>query len=321
MKFVLIGIVLLVGLGYGGAKVYLHYQVSDGVDSVVIGMAPYAEMEYGGISSTLTGELTIDDVRIQVKGYRDDIVIGRLGINTPSFLTLLNLSSLSAGRPASNGSAPEYFGLIAEDIKIAASADYYRDIYEKSIAQIAPSDIGQGGVQCVGKYGFSPRTLTALGYEELVMSTSVIVRQAETHFIIQMNFDVVDMIDVEIEVALVGDFISGAASGASYQPRMRNLQIKITDQSLNRRVEKYCTKLGLSAAQILRAHLNALQYAGKNNGITFDKYVIDPYKEYLAGKSSFIVTANPRRPIDLARIKKYKPIDVPALLNLEAVAE
>lgn len=321
MKFVLIGLLLLVGLGYGGAKVYLHYQVSDGVDAVVIGMAPYAEMEYGGISSTLTGELTIDDVRIQVKGYRDDIVIGRLGINTPSFLALLNLSSLSAGRAASNSSPPEYFGIIAEDIKVAASADYLRDFYEKSIAQIAPSDIGQGGVQCVGKYGFSPRTLVALGYDELVMSTSVIVRQADTDFITRMNFDVVDMIDVEVEVALVGDFMAGAARGASYQPRMRNLKMKITDRSLTRRVEKYCTKLGLTEAQILRAHLNALQYAGNNHGIEFDEYVIDPYKEYLAGKSSFIVTARPRRPIDLARIKKYKPIDVPALLNLEAVAE
>ena len=62
-------------------------KVADGVDSVVMGMTPYAEIEYGGISSTLTGELTINDVRILVKGYRDDIVIGRLDINTPSFLT------------------------------------------------------------------------------------------------------------------------------------------------------------------------------------------------------------------------------------------
>lgn len=170
---------------------------------------------------------------------------------------------MSSGSPASSGAPPEYFGIIAEDIKVAASADYYRDIYEKNIAQIAPSDIGQGGVQCVGKYGFSPRSLAALGYEELIMSTSLTVRQAEADFITQMNFDVVDMIDVEIEVALVGDFMSGAASGASYQPRMRNLQIKITDQSLNKRVEKYCTKLGLTAAQISRAHLNSLQYAGK----------------------------------------------------------
>lgn len=321
MKGLLIGLILVVGLGYGGAKAYLHYQVSDGVDAAVMGMEPYAELEYGGISSTLTGELTIDDVKIQVKGFRDNIVIGRLGINTPNFLALLNLGNLSTGSQAPFGGPPEYFGIIAENIKVSVSADYYRDIYNKNIEQLAPADIRQRGVQCVGKYGFSPRTLGELGYDELVMSTSVTLRQAENYFITEMDFDIVDMIDVEIEVSVLGDLMSGAAMGASYQPKMRSLQIDITDQSLNKRVKKYCTRLGLTPAQILRAHLNALQYFGKKNGIEFDKYVTDPYKEYLAGKSKFIVTAKPRKPIDLARIKKYKPIDVPALLNLEAAAQ
>lgn len=321
MKTLLIGLILLVGLSYGGVKAYLHYKVSDGMDAAVIGMEPYAKLEYGGISSTLTGELTIDDVKIQVKGFSDNIVIGRLGINTPSFLSLLGISNLSAGPQAMNGGAPEYFGIIAENIKVPASADYYRRIYDKNIEQLAPEDIRQRGVQCVGKYGFSPRTLAALGYDELVISTSVTLRQAETHFITEMDFDVVDMIDVEIEASMDGDLMSGAAMGASYQPRMRSLQIEITDQSLNKRVEKYCTELGLTPEQILRAHLNALQYFGKKNHIEFDKYVTDPYQEYLAGKSKLIVTAKPRKPLDLARIKKYKPIDVPALLNLEADAQ
>jgi hypothetical protein len=324
MKGLLIGLVLVAGLAYGGAKAYLHYHVSDSVDAVFKGMnmamQDTAEIEYGGISSTLTGELTIDDVKFQLKGFSDNIVIGRLGLNTPHFLALLNLSSLSAGSEPAFGGPPEYIGIFAEDIKVSAAADYYRDIYTKGIEQLAPADIRQRGVQCVGKYGFSPRTLAALGYDELIMSTSVTLRQADTHFITEMDFGVVDMVDVDIEASIAGDLMSGAAMGASYQPRLRSLQIEITDQSLNKRVEKYCTELGLTPEQILRAHLNALQYFGKKNGIEFDKYVIDPYKEYLAGKSRFIVTAKPRKPLDLARIKKYKPIDVPALLNLEAAA-
>lgn len=324
MKGILIGLILVAGLAYGGAKAYLHYHVSDGVDEIFVAMnmamKDTAEIEYGGISSTLMGELTIDDVKFQLKGFKDNIVIQRLGLNTPHFLALLNLSSLSAGSEPSFGGPPEYVGVFAQDIKISASADYYRDIYNKRIEQLAPADIRQRGVQCVGKYGFSPRTLDALGYDELVMSTSVTLRQGDTHFITEIDFDTADMIDVEIEASIAGDLMQNAAMGASYQPRLRSLQIEITDQSLNKRVEKYCTELGLTPEQILRAHINALQYFGKKSGIEFDKYVIDPYKEYLAGKSRFIVTAKPRKPLDLSRIKKYKPIDVPALLNLEATA-
>lgn len=43
---------------------------------------------------------------------------------------------------------------------------------------------------------------------------------------------------------------------------------------------------------------------------------MEPYKEFLAGKSTFILTAKPSNPVNLSEIDLYKPSDVPALLNL-----
>lgn len=215
MKFVLIGLVALLGLGYGGAKAYLHYHVSNGMDSAIVMMAGKVEMGYGGVSSTLTGELTVDDVRFRVNGYRDDIYIGRMGINTPSFLALLNLSKFSPGSQASDVESPEYFGLIAENIRVSTSADYYQDYYTNNIKVIAPSDIRQRGVQCVGKYGYSPEAFSALGYDELVMSTSLILRP---HYVAEMDFDIEDMFDIEIDLSLEGNLMMLAAAGNGYQP-------------------------------------------------------------------------------------------------------
>ena len=56
------------------------------------------------------------------------------------------------------------------------------------------------------------------------------------------------------------------------------------------------------------------------NGIEFDEYVLDPYKEFIGGKSTLVVTAKPNEPITISQIDLYKPSDVPALLNLEATA-
>jgi len=309
---------LLVGLGYAGAKGYLYYKTSQGIESAVLMMSPHVDLKYEGISSTISGELTIDNVSMRLAGYRDEILIGRLGIKTPNFLALLSLSEMSSG--SSQEKAPEYFGIIAEEIKVAADADYYRDFYEKSIAVIAPSDLGQGGVQCVGKYGYSPRTLKSLGYTNLTTSISMIFRQADSNYVTEMGIDIADMVDFDMSISLAGNLMSGIARGSTYRPKLRELNMKITDKSLNSRVEKYCTKLGLTPEQILRAHINALQYMGKMQGIVFDEYIIDPYKQYLAGKPTLIVTAKPREPLDLERISRYKPSDVPALLNLEAVA-
>ena len=108
--------------------------------------------------------------------------------------------------------------------------------------------------------------------------------------------------------------------GASYQPTLQSMELKMTDQSLNQRTTDYCTRLGLTPAQIMRAHINALQYAGGTLGIEFDEHVIKPYKEYVTDKTTLVATVRPREPLYLAEINRYKPSDVPALLNLEAVA-
>lgn len=318
MRLILIGAVILVGLGYAGAKGYLHYKATQGIETAVLMMSPHVDLKYGGISSTISGELTLDKVSMKLAGYRDEIVIGRLGIKTPNFLALLNLSDMFSG--PSQGKAPEYFGLIVEEIQTPADADYYQDFYKTSIAAIAPSDLGQRGVQCVGKYGYSPKTLKSLGYSNLTTSVSMIFRQVDNNYITEMGVAIVDMIDLDMTISMAGDLMSGLAQGPAYRPKLRELNMKITDRSLNKRVEKYCTKLGLTPEQILNAHLNALQYMGKTQGIVFDEYVIDPYKQYLAGKPTLTVTAKPREPLDLARISRYKPSDVPALLNLEAAA-
>ena len=48
--------------------------------------------------------------------------------------------------------------------------------------------------------------------------------------------------------------------------------------------------------------------------------MLDPYKEFLKGKSTLVVTAKPNEPIAFSQIDLYKPSDVPALLNLAAAA-
>ena len=98
------------------------------------------------------------------------------------------------------------------------------------------------------------------------------------------------------------------------------MRVKMTDRSLNQRIAEYCSRRGLSTEEILEAQLDSFEFFGEENGIEFDEYVLDPYKEFLAGKSTLIVTARPNEPIAISQIDLYKPSDVPALLNLEATA-
>lgn len=317
MKNFLIWAVLVAGIGYGGAKLYLHNEVSDAMDMAVLMMSPYAEVEYDGVGSTLSGELTVDGVRVRVDGFSDDLYIDRIGIDTPSFFSLLEINDFAAMR---TDGPPEYFGFLIEGLRVPANADYYAEFYNVLLQVRGAKDAGQPAAECTGKYGFSPSALSALGFQDQVMSMKMTVRNDQSRYSFNMTAKMDNMWDMDASLSLAGDMASEMAKGAAYRPKLRDMRVEFTDRSLNDRVTKYCRKLGLSAAETLKAQIDSFKFVGESNGIEFDQYMLDPYKEFILGKSTFVVTAKPNEPIAFSQIDLYKASDVPALLNLAAIA-
>jgi hypothetical protein len=317
MKNFIIWIILLAALGYGGSKLYLHNEVSDAMDMVVLSMAPWAKLEYDGVRSTLSGELTVENVRVQVNGYSDPLTIDRMGIDTPSFFSLLDLGDLSTkGADA----IPEYIGFLIEGMRVPVDADYFDDFYEMTRQMREAGAMSGVAAECTGTYGFSPEALSALGYRDQVMSMTMALRDEKTQYSIEVDVSMEDMWDMDVDIAFDGNMMAELASGMAPQPRLRDMHMEVTDRSLNARVSQYCQEQGLSEVEALQAQIDSFKYIGRSNGIEFDQYIIDPYKEFLLGKPTLVVTARPTNPIAFSQIDLYKASDVPALLNLAAVA-
>jgi hypothetical protein len=186
------------------------------------------------------------------------------------------------------------------------------------LEQAGVKDANDAAAKCTGKYGFSPEALKGLGYEEQVLSMSMIFRQQENSYAVDMEVDIEDMWEMEATMTLAGDMTTELMKGSAYRPKLSDIRIEFKDQSLIRRVNKYCDRLGLTAEQIREAQMDKLAYMGKTNGIVFDEYMTGPYQEFLDGNSTLTITAKPNEPINMTHIDLYKPEDVPALLNLEA---
>jgi hypothetical protein len=321
MKNLIILAVLLGGVAYGGAKFYLHHKVESGLDSAVIMMSPYAELTYEGVSSTMSGKLTVNGLRVHIEGFNDEIYVDHFGIDTPSFLTLLELGDIAASMRPSGSEFPEHIGFIVEGMRVPANADYYQTFYDLGINMLgSPSDISEPGVRCVGKYGHSPAALADLGYDEQLMSFAMYLRKSGSSESMKMTASIDEMWDAELDLTLAHGTQAALTINPMASRKLSELKLVLTDRSINERVSKYCEQLGLSPEETLQARLDALHFLGESNGIVFDEYVIDPYKEYLAGKTNLVVTAEPWNPVNLTQIGLYKPSDVSALLNLTATA-
>ncbi|MBT8067327.1 MAG: hypothetical protein KJO09_08800 [Gammaproteobacteria bacterium] len=320
MKNLIIGAVLLAAVGYGGSKLLLHNKVENSVDQAVLMMSPFVNVKYDGVSSTMGGELTVDTIEAQINDFSDPITIDRLGIDTPSYFSLLNLADMADNVGNPDDVIPEYFGFIAEGIRMRVDADYFRFMHTQLQNVVSETDVDEPAAVCTGKYGFSPATLEALGYSEQVVSVAAYFRREPSNYTVSVTSSVEDMWSINAEVTLAGNMIAELSQGPRARPRLSALRIEYVDESLNQRVADYCGRLGLSGEEIVAAQLDKLAQIGSSLGIEFDEYVIDPFTDFVGGKSRLVITAKPVEPISLSQIGLYKASDVPALLDLSAEA-
>ncbi len=318
-KFI-VGLVAAGLAGFFGAKWKMESDVADAVDMMVMMSSPYADVEYDGVTSTLTGELTVDGIRINIHGIDDEISIGRFGIDTPSFLTLMKLNDVDTYWGSGEEILPSYFGIIIENVRMPTGGDIARESYRERLEELGIEGDIEDGAACTGRYGFSPRAFGALGYDEFDLSMSMRFRDLGSRYSIEIEAENEGIMSINGEMILAGDMVAEFAKGPRYRPRLDELRVEYIDHSHNERVVRYCQQMGLTDEEIFAAQMDTFKFMGAEMGIEFDEYVLEPLAEFLDGGSTLIFTANPNEPVTISQIGLYKPSDVPALLQLSAEA-
>lgn len=312
-RLILVGILL--AAGYGCAKLYLHYKVGENVDNALLMLSPMADISYAGVSSTMGGTLSIDDIEINVHGYSGPVEIEKLSLITPGFFHLLSLDELGPGK---GGELPESLAVGFTGLQTSVDSDLINMMYK--LGQQALGGSGDVGAECTGRNGYSPQILRRLGYSEIIADLELGYRNDNGDIVLESTTVVENMYTTYLEMTVQGAFSPQALVRGQYRPRLVDARLEYIDHSLDERINKLCSDSGLSVEEILNAKLETFNIFGERNGIVFDDQIIEPYVEFLKGKSSFVLTANPIEPVNLSQIDLYKASDVPALLNMTAVA-
>lgn len=318
MKNLVVTVILVGVLGYFGAKFYLHHKVSSDLDTAISLAKPFADIQYAGVSSTMSGKLSVDGINARFGSFNDRLEIDKVSIITPGFWYLLNLDDMGQRMIGSDAGLPESFGFAIEGLRADVSDDFMKAMAQAAHEAAPEIEEGDTAANCVGKYGFSMATLKRLGYDKIIMSMSMGYRQEDGNLLVDMSADLEDMYALQIDLTLDGLMTPEMLVRGTFRPRMVDGRIEYEDFSLMERTRKLCQRQGLSEPEVIAAELDAFQAAGAQNGIVFDEYVMEPYKKFLSGGSRFVLTARPTEPIGLSQIDLYKPTDVPALLNLRA---
>ena len=263
MKNLVVTVILVGVLGYFGAKFYLHHEVSSNLDALRWRWRrPFADIQYDGVSSTMSGELSIDGINARFGNFTDRLEIDKVSIITPGFLYLLNLGEMGEKMSGSEAELPESFGFAIEGMRVDVSDDFMKELSRAAREASPKIDEDDTAGECVGKYGFSMETLRRLGYNDLVINLSMGYEQGNGNLLFDMWTDIEDMYGVKVEMTLAGTLTPQLIASRMYKPRMVDARIEYEDYSLIERTRALCKRQGLSEDDVIAAEMDAFQTAG-----------------------------------------------------------
>lgn len=311
-----LGLAALVAfVAYGVVVGLLHYRVGRAVDQLIAQAQPFVDIQYDQIDSTLDGAIGITRLKIRPLKTNDTVRIESVMLHTPGLMFLLGLDD-----EALFDEIPDAFGVSVNGLHVDMNGKLMQDLDEALLDNYAHHPeiqaLYEGGRGC-GKTGMLTSTEWRLmGYSAFQADFKLGVRTDKERGEMAFDFNsrYADMFDMEVEATLL-------ASNFQAKPKLKKMGLKYVDRSMTRRFAEYCAK---HEGEALEAHIAGqtafLQRMLKKNGMELTPDLIQAYQNFLRSPNELIVRMAPLEPVDPSTFHVYKPIDIPALLNMSAQA-
>ncbi len=316
LKTLFIGLPLLAGIMFGGAKGYIYYHVSNELDRTILLASPYAEARYQGISSSFKGRITIEKISIYPAGSNDEITIESAQIqgNGLPFLYQLVTGSFQ-------NTPPEKFGFSVNGLSIPLNGDLAAN-YTRMLESARQASGVKEPDGCGLLTGLSPDLMGALGFYAITMDTSLDVDfdPAAGQARIQMGFDIRDVEHSQISMLLTHLPPPGVISMGMQKPQLSKMTVTFqVDPGFVAKAQQHCAesrKLTVDAFIESMLNMDEAQLA-QQLGFKPGPGLVAAIKSFIKNPNEVSFTIHPPESIDPASLSFYKPEELPQLLDLE----
>ena len=316
LKFFVLGLLVIGGLVYGGIKAYMYYSLKSEMDQLARQFSLFGQLEYGGLSTSLAGSLSVHNLSLRIHGMDDEVRIKTIRYQTPNLWYLLQDS-----QQVEKGRIPERLSLSIEGLTL----DLFGEFTDRLEEVISELNFQLQGVNplCGGRLFFGPSELRDMGYEEISGDMHIGYRfdAPNAQIVIDITSNTRDMAAVSMQGLIDGvsdtAFMSFIQPGN--QPRLSRVTVNYTDQSYTRRQVEYCAGLSkLESNEYIEAEANQQPvYYGYLWGIVPGPGLRQAYRAFLSDPGQVNLSFELPESVNPATVELFKPEDIPGLLNLQ----
>lgn len=303
-------------IGYGAVKGYIWYKVKDNADTAIAQMAPFAEVSYGSIFSSLKGAAGVEDLVIRPKMTSDEFTIQKLSFTAGNLLELFTLS-----QQLQEKKLPTHLGLEVQKLSLDLDSEMF-----SMLAQMQ----NQGGLQrkptviermdamaCGSIESFGIKELSDMGYNHMVLDIKMDMGYQEERKLmnIAMQFKDRALYSANFKSSFRFDIPEIVAAGRSYEPEISLLSAEYNDTGYYALRNEYCAKQrGSSIDEYIEANITGLS---SGVGVSFPEEAIENYRKYMTKGGSLRVSLKPSGETSFSHLKLYEPKQVMSMLGVE----
>ena len=305
---------ILVGLAaFGGVHGYLWYKVKSSADDFVRSAGAFAEVSYGGIHTSLGGEVGLKKLLIRPHGLDDEVRIEAITLQAADLRALLG-----AGRELEAGKLPERMSLSLQGLQISMTG---------AIAELldsAASDQPRSAFTALegcGDRSIGPNELVQMGYTRLVSDSRLSYRKlSDRRLVLNLIGDTRELATVELELAIEVD---GGLDGdvrrlLGGEPKLNRLQARYSDHGYNRALGAFCAeRLKITPEQFVERQTEAVHGVLAVFGLSADEALTAALPQLFSADSEARLVLAPNQPLAVAELQFYQPAQIVRLLQPE----
>ena len=316
LKYFVLGLLVVAVLAYGGIKAYMYYSLKTKMDRLAQQFSLLGKFEYGGLTTSVKGNLSIEDIRLRVHGMDDELRIKAIRYQTPGILFLLQ-----ANKQLEEGRIPKSLSLSVEGVTI----DLYGEFTDRLEQFVSDLNFQLQGVNplCGGRLFFGPREMRDMGYEEITGDIQIGYHfdPANANIVVDITASTQNMAAARIQALIerISDTTIISMMQPGHQPRLGKITVNYTDQSYIKRLSEYCASLSkLELNEYITAESNQQPvYYSYTWGIVPGPGLRQAYRAFLTNPEQINISLELPESVTPDNVRLFKPEDIPGLLSLQ----
>lgn len=299
MPKVVLAIVFIPLLAFGGWYWYFTHQISKQLDELAGMMAPFASLSYDSVSLGLGGEVRVNRISVRSLMSPDYLEAERIVLRTDSLGELQGLKrEIEAQR------LPASLALAIEGLRFDLSSDL---IASADVANVSIGSVGlHEAAGCGRRQQFSAWDLGDLGFRELIMDMEIGYRLVddgrELHFsgITEVRGHsrqkIEGLIDLNANSRAVMDVMTVVE-----RARLRRFSADIDELGYYTSARDFCmAETGLEGEAYLDHHLAHWQWQWQGEGVDPGESALEAYRRFMQQPQSLSLTVEPPGGVALA---------------------